>query len=75
MINYDHTNYILKYYNEIKNKKIVVGKKIEIIYKRLAADVKNKKGKYKFDIDRASRSVSFLLSRFVNNLRAKRENL
>ena len=46
MINYDHTNYILKYYNEIKNKKIVVSKKIEIIYKRLAADVKNKKGKY-----------------------------
>ena len=62
MINYDHTNYILKYYNEIKNKKIVVSKKIEIIYKRLAADVKNKKGKYKFDIDRASRPIFFIES-------------
>ena len=41
MIEYDHTNYILKYWNEIKNKKIVVSKKIEKVYQGLANDVKS----------------------------------
>ena len=62
MIEYDHTNYILKYWNEIKNKKIVVSKKIEKVYQGLANDVKSKRSKYKFDIDRASRPIFFIES-------------
>ena len=33
--------------NEIKNKKIVVSKKIEKVYQGLANDVKSKRSKYK----------------------------
>ena len=62
MIEYDRTNYILKYWNEIKNKKIVVSKKIEKVYQGLANDVKSKRSKYKFDIDRASRPIFFIES-------------
>ena len=56
---YDHTNYILKYYREIRSGKIPASRKITKVYEQLAEDVK-KKGTYHFDIDRASRPVLFV---------------
>lgn len=57
---YDHTNYILKYWRMIRTGKILVSRKVYKVYERLAADVKDKKGKYRFDIDRASRPIFFI---------------
>lgn len=57
---YDHTNYILKYWRAIESGKIAAPRKIRIIYEKLAKDSKNKKGKYHFDIDRASRPIYFI---------------
>lgn len=62
MQKYDHTNYILKYWRQIKSGKITVCTKIKKIYERLASDCKNKTGKYHFDIDRASRPILFIES-------------
>lgn len=59
MIKYDHTNYILKYWRQIKTGKIVVSQKVYKVYRKLASDVK-KKGTYHFDIDKASRPIMFI---------------
>ena len=57
---YDRTNYILKYWRAIEKGKIIVPRKIRIVYERLARACKDKKGKYTFDIDRASRPIYFI---------------
>lgn len=56
---YDHTNYILKYWKAIESGKISVSRKVYTVYKKLAEDVKTK-GKYHFDIDRATRPIYFI---------------
>ena len=56
---YDHTNYILKYWKEIESGKISTSRKVCTVYKKLAEDVKTK-GKYHFDIDRATRPIYFI---------------
>ena len=57
---YDHTNYILKYWRAIESGKIPVSRKVRTVYEGLVKDCKNKKGKYHFDIDRASRPIFFV---------------
>ena len=58
---YDHTNYILKYWKAIDSGKIQACRKIRKTYSRLAKECKAK-GKYHFDIDRASRPIMFIES-------------
>lgn len=58
---YDHTNYILKYWKSIDSGKIRACDKIRKTYSRLAKECKAK-GKYHFDIDRASRPIVFIES-------------
>lgn len=58
---YDHTNYILKYWKSIDSGKIRANGKIRKTYSRLAKECKAK-GKYHFDIDRASRPIVFIES-------------
>lgn len=58
---YDHTNYILKYWKSIDSGKIRANDKIRKTYSRLAKECKAK-GKYHFDIDRASRPIVFIES-------------
>ena len=58
---YDHTNYILKYWKAIDSGKIQACRKIRKTYSRLAKECKAK-GKYRFDIDRASRPIAFIES-------------
>lgn len=58
---YDHTNYILKYWKEIESGKILVSRKVYTVYKQLSENVKTK-GKYHFDIDRATRPIYFIES-------------
>lgn len=58
---YDHTNYILKYWKSIDSGKIQACRKIRKTYSRLAKECKAK-GKYHFDIDRASRPIAFIES-------------
>lgn len=60
MIKYDRTNYILRYWKEIKDGRAIVCEKIRKIYERLAEDCRVKDGKYHFDIDRASRPIFFV---------------
>ena len=57
---YDRTNYILKYWRAIESGKIPVSRKVRTVYEGLVKDCKNKKGKYHFDIDRASRPIFFV---------------
>ena len=57
---YDHKNYILQYWRMIRTGRIRVSRKVYKVYEQLAADVKNKSGKYKFDIDRATRPIFFI---------------
>ena len=59
---YDRTNYILKYWRAIDSGKIPVSRKVRTVYEGLAKDCKSKKGKYYFDIDRASRPIFFVES-------------
>ena len=61
MINYPHVNYILQYNRQLQSGKITACEKIKAIYKRLAEDCKSK-GKYHFDIDRATRPIIFVES-------------
>lgn len=61
MINYPHVNYILQYNRQIQSGKITACEKIKAVYKRLAEDCKSK-GKYHFDIDRATRPIIFVES-------------
>lgn len=56
---YDHTNYILAYWRSIKSGKIQVSRKVYTVYQKLAEEVRSK-GKYHFDIDRASRPILFI---------------
>lgn len=62
MIKYDHTNYILRYWSQIKSGKIRVSRKVRKVYEQLAIDCKSKVSKYHFDIDRASRPIFFVES-------------
>ena len=59
---YDRTNYLLKYWRAIDSGKIPVSRKVRTVYEGLAKDCKSKKGKYYFDIDRASRPIFFVES-------------
>ncbi len=61
MISYPHVNYILQYNRQIQSGKITACEKIKAVYKRLAEDCKSK-GKYHFDIDRATRPIIFVES-------------
>jgi phage terminase large subunit-like protein len=61
MINYPHVNYILQYNRQLQSGKITACEKIKAVYKRLAEDCKSK-GKYHFDIDRATRPIIFVES-------------
>ena len=62
MIKYDHTNYILRYWSQIKSGKIRVSRKVRKVYEQLAIGCKSKVSKYHFDIDRASRPIFFVES-------------
>ena len=53
------TNYILQYYRAIQSGKIVVCEKVQRVYEKLAADCKTK-GKYHFDVDRATAPIYFI---------------
>ena len=61
MTSYPHVNYILQYNRQIQSGKITACEKIKAVYKRLAEDCKSK-GKYHFDIDRATRPIIFVES-------------
>ncbi len=61
MINYPHVNYILQYNRKLQSGSIAACAKIKRVYARLAEDVKAK-GKYHFDIDRATRPIIFVES-------------
>ena len=54
------TNYILQYYRKIESGKIIAPSKIIKVYKKITEAIKNKKGKYTFDLDKASRAVDFI---------------
>lgn len=55
-------NWILKYWEEIENGKIVVGKRIHQQYKKLVEEIKNPKGPWMFDIKAANRPIEFIES-------------
>ena len=48
-MNYLDTNYILKYYQEILDKKVVVSNKVKKQFDKIVDDL-NQPGKYHFDI-------------------------
>ena len=54
------TNYILQYYRKIESGKIIAPSKIIKVYKKITEAIKYKKGKYTFDLDKASRAVDFI---------------
>lgn len=60
MIKYDRTNYILAYWRRIKSGKEVVCQKVYKVFEKLAADCKNKGGKYHFDVEKAARPIYFI---------------
>lgn len=54
-----NSNYVLEYWNEIKTGKVIVSRRIKILYKKLASDINNPNGNYIFDIERANRPIIF----------------
>ncbi len=53
-------NWILKYWEEIKNGNVVVGQKVYKIYKRLVDEIINPKGDWVFDEEKANRPIEFI---------------
>lgn len=53
-------NWILKYWEEIENGNIIVSQKVYKIYKRLVDDIKNPKGDWVFDEEKANRAINFI---------------
>jgi len=53
-------NWILKYWEEIKNGNIIVCQKVYKIYKRLVEEINNPKGDWVFDEEKANRPIEFI---------------
>jgi phage terminase large subunit-like protein len=53
-------NWILKYWEEIESGNIIVSNKVHKIYERLVDDIKNPKGDWIFDEERAERPIQFI---------------
>lgn len=58
-MNYLDTNYILKYYQEILDKKVVVSNKVKKQFDKIVDDL-NQPGKYHFDIEKANKPIEFI---------------
>jgi phage terminase large subunit-like protein len=54
------SNYIFEYYEEIKTNKIIVSRRIKLLYKKLVDDLNNLTGDYIFDIEKAERPIIFI---------------
>ena len=54
-----NNNYILEYYQEIIDKKIVVSKKVKLQFDKIINDLEHP-GKYYFDIERANKPIEFI---------------
>ena len=53
-------NFIQQYWDEIKAGRVVVSKRVRVIYKKLAADTVKTTGDYIFDEARAARPIQFM---------------
>jgi phage terminase large subunit-like protein len=53
-------NWILKYWEEIENGNVIVSKKVRKIYERLVDEIKNPKGDWVFDEEKANRPIEFI---------------
>src|SRR5699024_9340170 len=53
-------NYVLEYFNEIKEGNIIVSKRVYKQYEKLAADVGNPDNRYIFDESKANRRIEFI---------------
>lgn len=53
-------NWILKYWEEIENGNVIVSKKVQKIYERLVDEIKNSKGDWVFDEEKANRPIEFI---------------
>lgn len=51
-------NYIVEYHNAIKNKKVIVGKWIKLIYEILVAGIES--GRWIFDYSKANKAITFI---------------
>ena len=65
-----NSNYVLEYWEEIKTGKIIVSRRIRILYKKLADDIVNPKGQYVFDVEKATRPVIFT-EKFLKHSKGK----
>ena len=52
------SNYILSYYQQIREGSVVVGKWVELIYERIVEDLQQ--GAYFFDEKKANRAIRFI---------------
>jgi phage terminase large subunit-like protein len=53
-------NYITEYNNAIQRGDIVTSRRVKAVYARLAGEVGNTDGNYRFDIDKATRPITFI---------------
>lgn len=53
-------NYITEYHNAIQRSDIVTSRRVKAVYARLAGEVGNTDGNYRFDIDKATRPITFI---------------
>lgn len=54
-------NYILAYYQQIKDGRVTVGKWVRMVYERIIADLEE--GKYQFDAKKATSAITFIESK------------
>ncbi|CAB1255645.1 Terminase [Ruminococcaceae bacterium BL-6] len=53
-------NPILEYWDGIRAERFIVSKRVAKLYERLADEIRNPKGRYLFDEDRAARPIEFI---------------
>lgn len=58
-MNYLNDNYILKYYQQILDGKVIVSKKVRLQFDKIVEDLKHP-GKYHFDLGRANKPIEFI---------------
>ena len=53
-------NPIVEYYNQIKDKKVIVSNKVKRVYKKLVSDMENEKSEYEYSEERAEHAIDFI---------------
>ncbi|ARK32139.1 terminase large subunit [Halalkalibacter krulwichiae] len=53
-------NPIIKYYNQIENREVVVGWKVRRVYKKLVADIFDESSEYEYSAKRANHAMEFI---------------